>query len=122
MLLTALLAPACSSTNGTPASGVPPAIARLAPGAAPETFSLHPSRIHIPSPQSRYQREYVHGFGESGTIEEDCIQKGVAEVAGTGLRANTLVADVIPMATGHCTATFTNGSGAKLTLPVSVGK
>ena len=33
---------------------------------------------------------------------------------------STLIADVIPMAPGRCEATFTNGHGEKLRLPVTV--
>jgi hypothetical protein len=84
-------------------------------------FSLDPPRIHFASPQQHFKVERVRGFGQNGAIAENCIAKGVAEVAGTGLRGNTLIADVIPQASGRCEATFTDGKGAKLVLHVTIG-
>ena len=121
LLLTAVLAAACSGPGTGPLGGAPTAVER-AQAVEPADFSLHPPRIHFKSAQQHYKTEYVHGFGENGSIAENCISKGVAEVAGAGLRGGTLIADVIPMAPGRCTATFTNGKGAKLTLPVTVGR
>ena len=117
-LVAAVLA-ACSGPGGSALSSAPSSTLR-AP-ATPNDFSLHPPRMHFSSPQDHYKVEHVRGFGENGAIGENCIKKGVAEVAGAGLHGDTLVADVIPMATGHCEATFTNGSGLKLRLPVTVG-
>jgi hypothetical protein len=109
----------CSGPSGSSSStsAVPSARARV----NTEGFSLHPPRIHFSSPQAHYKVEHVRGFGENGTIAENCLEKGVAEVAGDGLHGSTLIADVIPMATGHCEATFTNRNGDKLKLPVTVG-
>ena len=117
--LTLAVVTACSGPGGSAPSGAPIAPAQTA--ARPSNFSLHPPRIHFSSPQQHYKVEHVRGFGENGAIAENCLAKGVAEVAGDGLHGNTLIADVIPMATGHCEATFTNGSGLKLRLPVTVG-
>lgn len=88
----------------------------------PDGFWMHPRRVRFSSPSAHYQRVHVHGFGADGTIAENCIAKGVAEVAGTGLRGTTMIADVFPEAPGHCEATFTNGHGAKLRLPIVVSQ
>jgi hypothetical protein len=120
LFFVALSIVACSAPNGSAPIGSP-SVAN-AGVAAPSDFSLHPPSIHFSSPSERYKVEHVRGFGENGSIAENCIQKGVAEVAGDGLHGNTLVADVIPRAPGRCEATFTNGSGAKLRLPVTVSR
>jgi hypothetical protein len=120
LLLAAMAIAACSGLAGS-ASNVAAVPGASEQAVAPEDFSLHPPRFHFSSPQEHYKVEHVRGFGENGAIAENCIAKGVAEVAGDGLRGNTLIADVIPMAPGHCEATFTNGKGEKLKLPVTVG-
>jgi hypothetical protein len=86
----------------------------------PDDFSLHPPRIRFATPSDHLKIEHVRGFGFNGAIAEDCLTKGVAEVAGDGLRGQTLIAFVLPIKAGRCEATFTDGAGAKLRLPVVV--
>ncbi|MBV8066336.1 MAG: hypothetical protein JO113_00055 [Candidatus Eremiobacteraeota bacterium] len=126
LVLGALAIAACSGPGGYGLSGSPVAGVRgfqnsvYVSRVVPDGFSLHPPRIHFSSPSEHYKVDRVRGFGPNGKIFENCIRKGVAEVAGAGRQGNTLIADVIPMAPGRCEATFTNGHGDKLRLPVIV--
>ena len=85
-----------------------------------EPMSLHPSSLHFASAQSRAKDEYVRHYGYSGTFDEDCFTKGVAEFDGDGLEGKTGVFVAIPMAAGTCQATFHKGDQT-LTLQVTVG-
>ncbi len=119
MLSVGVFLGACSGPIGAGPNGAPALISQ--PRAVrPDNFSLHPKRIVFDSPSGHLKYEYVHGFSKRGSIAENCISKGVAEVGGDGVHHGTLIAVVIPMKVGHCTATFTNGRGEQLKLPVTV--
>ena len=111
---------ACAGPGGPISGDGSPAATRQAQEIQPDSFSLHPKQIVFNSPSAHFKYEYVHGFSQHGSIAENCISKGVAEVGGEGVHHGTLIAVVIPKAIGRCNATFTNGHGKELKLPVTV--
>ena len=120
LMLSVALALAACAGFAVPLSGPPPGTVQPPQAAQPDNFSLHPKRVVFDSPSAHFKYEYVHGFSNRGTIAENCISKGVAEVGGEGVLHGTLTAVVIPMKAGRCNATFTNGRGEQLKLPVTV--
>lgn len=113
-----IVAGCSNAANSVPSAAGAPA---YPPAVSADMLSVHPPRVHFASPSAPYKVVHVRGFGENGAISENCIAKGVAEVAGDGLHGKTLIADVIPMASGRCEATFTDGRGAHVKLHVIVG-
>jgi hypothetical protein len=111
------------------ACGGPPSAAAISGGNAnalragvqpDEPMSLHPLSLHFASAHSRAKDAYVRHYGYSGTFNENCFTKGVAEFDGDGLEGKTGVFVAIPMAAGTCQATFHKGAQT-LSLRVTVG-
>jgi hypothetical protein len=86
-----------------------------------ESMSLHPLSLHFSSGNSKAKDEYVSHYGYSGTFDEDCFSKGIAEFDGDGLKGKTGVFVAIPMADGTCQATFHKGAQT-LTLQITIGR
>jgi hypothetical protein len=120
-----LFASACNTTTSatsTPA-GMDPSTAGSATRATVqpnEPMSLHPLSLHFSSANSKAKDEYVRHYGYSGTFDEDCFTKGIAEFDGDGLQGKTGVFVAIPMAAGTCQATFHKGAQS-LTLQITIG-
>jgi hypothetical protein len=120
-----LCASACNTTTSatsTPAGMDPSTADSAIPAAAQpdEPMSLHPLSLHFSSANSKAKDEYVRYYGYSGTFDEDCFSKGIAEFDGDGLKGKTGVFVAIPMAAGTCQATFHKGAQT-LTLQITIG-